>query len=510
MARRLDVAVKTTILSLVELGWSYRRIHRELGVDREAISRCVKEAVSIPANAPTGSGITVQTRPPGPGSTVEPYREIVEAKLKAGLDATRIHLDLRCDHGFGGGYDSVKRFVRKLRDAHPQVFARIEVPPGQEAQVDFGTAAPTLDPKTGKYKKAHFFKMTLSCSRHSYEEVVWKKDLESFIRCHENAFRFFGGVPQVIRLDNLKAGVTRACFYDPDINKQYQAFAEHYGFVPLPIRPYTPRHNGKVERGGGYVKKALKGRRFESLAEQNEFLRTWNRTVARLRIHGTTKQQVWKRFVELERDALKALPADPFAFFHIGARKVHPDGHIEVQRAYYSVPHDLVGQSVEVRWDQKLAKVFVHGKLAAVHKRSEDIGRFRTSKSHPPPGRSLSQEAYQARLMARAEQLGPKVLGFAQKALKQRGPLAFRMIQGVVSLCRKHPKEKVEWACAKAVAHGSCRYRTVKNLLEKAENQQAEEIRLTTEHEIIRPLSDYTNLVKERTKQSWTSSSCKE
>ena len=125
--------------------------------------------------------------------------------------------------------------------------------------------------------------------------------------------------------------MTRACFYDPDINKQYQAFAEHYGFVPLPIRPYTPRHNGKVESGVGYVKKALKGRRFESLAEQNEFLRTWNRTVARLRIHGTTKQQVWKRFVELERGALGSLPSDPFALFNIGTRKVHPDGHIEVE-----------------------------------------------------------------------------------------------------------------------------------------------------------------------------------
>ena len=91
----------------------------------------------------------------------------------------------------------------------------------------------------------------------------------------------------------------------------------HYGFVPLPIRPYTPRHNGKVERGVGYTKKALKGRRFESLEEQNEFLRTWNRSVARLRIHGTTKQQVWKRFVELDRPALKSLPAEPFALFRI-------------------------------------------------------------------------------------------------------------------------------------------------------------------------------------------------
>lgn len=497
MARSLDVAVKTTIISLVELGWSYRRIHRELGTDREAISRYVREAVSKPTNAPTGSLITVQTRPPGPVSTVEPFRRVVEEKLGQGLDAKRIHQDLCSDHGFGGGYDAVKRFVRKLRKANPEVYARMEVLPGKEAQVDFGTAAPTLDPNTGKYRRPSFFKMTLSCSRHSYEEVVWKKDVESFIRCHENAFRFFGGVPEAIRMDNLKAGVTRACFYDPDINKQYQAFSEHYGFVPLPIKPYTPRHNGKVESGVGYTKNALKGRRFESLEEQNEFLRTWNRTVARLRIHGTTKQQVWKRFVELEKAALRPVPTEAFALFRIGSRKVHPDGHIEVERTYYSVPHNLVGQTVEVRWDQKMLRVFAHDKLVAVHRKSEAAGSFRTQRNHLPEHKSLSQEAYQAKLLGRAERLGPAALGFAQGAMEQRGPLAFRVIQGVLSLCRKHPKERVEWACARATAHGSFRYHTVRRLLEKI-TPPDDQPGLIQEHEIIRPLSHYTNLLQER------------
>lgn len=499
MARHLDVAVKTTILSLAELGWSYRRIHRELGVDREAISRCVKEAVSKPANVPTGSPITGQTRPPGPASTVEPFRQIVEEKIQQGLDANRIHQDLCSEHGFGGSYDAVKRFVRKLRKTKPEVFARIETPPGKEAHVDFGTAAPTLDGCTGRYRRPSFFVMTLSCSRHSYQEVVWKKDLESFIRCHENAFRFFGGVPEVIRLDNLKAGVTRASFYDPDINKQYQAFAQHYGFVPLPIRPYTPRHNGKVERGVGYTKKALKGRTFESLEAQNEFLRTWNRTVARLRIHGTTKQQVWQRFLETDKLTLQPLPGAPFALFRIGTRKVHPDGHIEVERTYYSVPHTHVGQRVEVRWDQRMVRVFAQERLVAVHKKSEIAGSFRTQRSHLPSHKSLTQEEYSARLMGRAERLGPAALAFARGAIKRRGPLAFRVIQGVLSLCRNHPKEQVEWACARAASHGSFRYHVVKELLEKAKPPEPESD-LIQEHEIIRPLSVYSNLLEQRGK----------
>lgn len=497
MARCLDVTVKTTIISLAELGWSYRRIHREIGVDREAISRCVKEAVSKPANVPTGSPITVQTRPPGPGSTVAPYRQIIEENIQQGLDATRIHQDLCSEHGFGGGYDAVKRFVRKLRQANPEVFARIETLPGKEANVDFGAAAPTLDASTGRYRRPNFFKMTLACSRHSYEEVVWKKDLESFIRCHENAFRFFGGVPEIIRLDNLKAGVTRACFYDPDINKQYQAFAQHYGFVPLPIRPYTPRHNGKVERGVGYTKKALKGRTFESLEAQNEFLDTWNRTVARLRIHGTTKQQVWKRFLETDKLALHPLPGDPFALFHIGTRKVHPDGHIEVERTYYSVPHTHVGQRVEVRWDQRMVRVFAQDRLIAVHKKSAAAGAFRTQRSHLPRHKSLTQEEYEAKLLGRAERLGPAVLDFARGAMRQRGPLAFRVIQGVLTLCRNHPKEQVEWACARATSHGSFRYHVVRELLEKTKSP-SQELDLIQEHEIIRPLSAYSALLEQR------------
>ncbi|MEW5911375.1 MAG: IS21 family transposase [Thermodesulfobacteriota bacterium] len=495
MARSLDVAVKITILQLAGHGWSFRRISRELGVDRTAVSRCVRSADSKPSNPPTGSGITGQTRPPRPRSTVAPYQGIVEEKLKQGLDAKRIHQDLCREHGFAGGYDSVKRFVRRMRRSAPEVYARMEVMPGQEAQVDFGNGAPTLHPVSGRYRRPYFFKMTLSCSRHSYEEVVWRQDLQSFIRCHENAFRFFGGVPEVVRLDNLKAGVTRACFFDPEINKQYMALANHYGFVPLPIRPYTSRHDGKVERGVGYTKRALKGRRFDSLEEQNRFLRDWNRTVARLRIHGTTKQQVWSRFLELEKPALLPLPAEPFAFFNIGTRKVHQDGHIELERTYYSVPHQYVGRQVEVRWDQKLVRILVDDQVVAVHRKSDDQGVFHTRREHLPAHKSYSQEAYQAKLLAKAELLGPGVLAFAQGALETRGLLALRLIQGVLGLCRKHPKERVDWACGRAAASGSYRYRAVTGLLDKALQDVEASEGLLQEHDIIRPLADYSSIV---------------
>ena len=496
MSRSLDVAVKTTILSLVRQGWSYRRIHRELGCDREAISRLVRESGSKPANVPTGSGdeqaITVQTRPPGPGSQVEPYRAIVESKVKQGLDALRIYRDLSQEHGYGGGYDSVKRFVRKIRAGHPQVFARMEVDPGQEAQVDFGQAAPTMDVRSGRYRHPYLFKMTLSYSRHSYEEVVWRQTTESFIRCHENAFRFFGGVPRIIRLDNLKAGVNRACLYDPEMNKLYAAFAAHAGFVALPIRPGTPRHDGKVERGIGYTKNALKGRTFESLEAQNEFLRNWNRTVAALRIHGTTKQQVLARFLEAEKPALQEV-REPFPVFRLVNRKVHPDGHVEIDKAYYSVPHHLVGREVEIRIDERLVRIYADRQMVAVHRLTQP-GVFRTNQEHLPAHKTRRQEGYQTHLLAQAERLGPGALGFVKRVLEERGVLGFRSVQGVITLCRQYPRELVDWACAKALGHGSLRYQTVRELVKRQGSPDQPD--LIQDHDIIRPLNEYAELIK--------------
>src|SRR5215510_11214802 len=161
--------------------------------------------------------------------------------------------------------------------------------------------------------------MTLGHSRHGYEEAVWDQKLETFLRLHERAFRDLGGVPRVVRHDNLKAAVVRACFYDPDSHDVYLAFAAHWGFTPLPTLPRNPKENGKQERSGGYVKdNALKGRRFDSLEELNAFLRQWNRTIARVRIHGTTRRQVYAHFEETDKKALKSLAGSPFPFFERG------------------------------------------------------------------------------------------------------------------------------------------------------------------------------------------------
>ena len=244
----------------------------------------------------------------GRPSDCEPWREIVQSKLNQGLSAQPIYQDLSSEHGFQGSYYTVRRFVRRLEPVQELPFRRLECEPGEEAQVDFGTGAPVYTPD-GKRRRTHVFRIVLSHSRKAYSEAVYRQTTDDFLRCIESAFRHFGGVPRRLVLDNLKAAVKKADWFDPELNPKVRSFGEHYGFVFWPTRPRTPRHKGKVEKGVDYVQSnALKARRFTRLEEQNAFLLNWELTVADTRIHGTTRRQVGKCFAEVERGALVPLP----------------------------------------------------------------------------------------------------------------------------------------------------------------------------------------------------------
>jgi transposase len=257
MANYLKMTKVSAILTLREHGWSQRRIARELGIHPDTVGRYIRLSSQDPkpAKAPTGSeGSKPVKAPPGSGeangcdttsgrSQCESYRKIVEDKLQCGLSRQRIYQDLRDEHGFEGSYYSVRRFVKRLGQDRPIPFRRMECMPGEQAQVDFGSAAPILRPD-GKRKRPHVFRIVLSFSRKAYSEVVYRQTTDNFIRCLENAFWHFGGVARTLIIDNLKAAVKNADWYDPDIHPKIQSFCEHYGTVILPTKPYTPRHKG--------------------------------------------------------------------------------------------------------------------------------------------------------------------------------------------------------------------------------------------------------------------------
>ncbi len=530
MANQLGMAEQHSIITLWKRGWSHRRIARTLGIHRETVSRYVRlaseqteEAHGPPASTEAKPASRVGESKPtisitesegeaigwdrpkpaismagssGRQSQCEPNRKVIEAYLEQGLTAQRIWQDLQTEHGFTDGYQSVQRFVRKLRARMPLPFRRMECVAGEEAQVDFGTGAPVTQPN-GKHKRPHLFRIVLSHSRKAYSEVVYRQTTEAFIRCLENAFCHFGGVPKTLVVDNLKAAVIKADWFDPDLNPKIQAFAEHYGTVVLPTKPRTPRHKGKVERQVGYAQSnALKGKTFASLQEQNVHLLDWETRVADTRIHGTTRKQVGKVFAEVERPALLPLPTSRFPSFSEAQRIVNRDAHVEVDKAFYSVPPEYLGRKVWVRWDARLVRIFNrHMQQIAMHIKGE-AGRFRTSREHLAPEKISGVERGTAWLMNKASLVGPHTTRWAESMLKHRGIQGVRVLVGLLGMAGRHSRDDIERACEVAQTHGAYRLRVIRELIKHQGNTQ-DQFEFITEHPIIRRLSDYGDLVRD-------------
>ena len=531
MANLLKMAKVQSILSLHAQGWPQRRIARELGIDRETVRKYVEQrfceakpanaptgsagskpaifagfpaadpkpanapigapanpATLKPANAPTGSGF-----PPGPPSQCKPHHDQIVAKMAAGLSARRIHQDLT-EEGATVHYDAVRRYVRRLGRIRALPFRRLECAAGEEAQVDFGSGAPVLS-SDGKRRKTHVFRIVLSHSRKAYSEATFTQTTNDFLGALENAFRHFGGVPRTLVTDNLKAAVAHPDWFDPELTPKVQSFCQHYGTVILPTRPYMPRHKGKVEAGVKYVKNnALKERTFTSLEEEQRHLAHWEATVADTRIHGTTKQQVGKVFGEVERQALLPLPTEPFANFQEAQRKVNRDGHVEVAKAYYSAPPEYLGRTVWVRWDARLVRIFNHRwEQVTLHVRREP-GRFSTLGEHLAPEKISGLERGAAYLLEKVRWIGPQTHQWAQAMLTARGIEGTRVLQGLLSLTKRHTHEALEKACEIALSHGAYRLRTLRRLLDRTVPPQIP-LPFLEEHPIIRPLDDYAQVV---------------
>jgi len=529
MSNRLKMVQKELLFALFSQNWSIRKINSATGIHRKTITNYRAEWLrlqdeAVPPETPLSASNSLPTQrqnvplrhpqlptdqvvhfqvppepPPNPPggckSKATGFHDVIQKKLNAGQNAKSIFQDLVTERDYRGSYDSIKRYIRKLKNKHPKLYARIEMPPGDEAQVDFGLGAPTL--KNGRYCRPWLFVMTLSNSRKSYQEVVWKQDVETFLRCHEHAFAYFGGSTKVVKIDNLKSGVLKAHLYEPELNPNYLAFAQHYGFAPLPCRVATPQHKGKVESDINYVQdNALKGKTFDSLDEQNAYLRTWNRTWASTRIHGTTKRQVNLMFEE-EKPLLQPLPKESYAFFKIGTRKVNVlDSHIEVAGAYYPIPPQYMGRQVTVHFNTQWVKVFYNNKqiqfLSAVAK-----GRFHPDKSCLPEHKSGSQAQYIQYLFDRCADIGPAVLKWAERVQDERKERGYRSIQGIVTLTKKYPDATLNHACQQSMEKDALSYHVVKELAEafRIQKEIQKEIQFSQESDIIRSPLEYHKLV---------------
>lgn len=464
------------IIHRFRCGAGAREIARSMDLSRNTVRKyrdvaeehgLLEPGKPLPENRELGAVLGPRPVPRHMRSTVEPYAEVVRGLLEKKVEMVAIWQRLREDHGYTGSYSSVRRFVRRLEPGTPEAVCRVETPPGAEAQVDFGSAGFQWDSRTGRRRKAWAFVMTLSNSRHQYTEFVFDQKIETWLRCHEQAFAWFGGVPRRVVVDNLKAGVIHPDLHDPVLGEPYRRLAQHYGFVISPNRPATPRHKGKVESGVHYVKRNfLAGQTFADLEAMNARVKRWVMETAGTRIHGTTKEAPLGRFSRLERDALEPLPQEPFDLLATYRAKVHRDCHVVVDGRYYSVPYRLIGKRVEVYVGRKMVEIYHGTELVTTHPVAAKRGSRQTRSEHYPEGKRAYVENPPERCRERAERIGRSCSSVVDTLLSDRIHDRLRSVQSLLRLRDKVGSERLEAACRRALHYGDPRYRRVKGILE--------------------------------------------
>lgn len=407
-------------------------------------------------------------------SLVEPHRERVKEWLEGGMEAQTIWSALVRNHGFKGSYSSVRRFARRIISEAPDPIVRLQFAPGEQAQVDFGSGPQLLDTATGKTRKTHIFVMTLAYSRHQYAEIVWSQGVATWLRCHRNAFEFFGGIPEKVRIDNLKSAITKACRYDPQVQRSYGEFARACGFIIDPCIVATPEHKGRVESGVRYVKGSFvkSPRVLRDRGNANAQLLEWVLGEAGNRIHGTTRKMPLRVFAEEEKAALKPIPVDGVEIAVWTTVKLHPDCHVVFDKAYYSVPYRHIGRILDLRATDSCIMVFEQAEVVACHARAAHPGQFRTVLDHYPPEKTAFLRQTPQWCLAEAKKVGEACFEFMVDLLSDRVTDRLRAAQGLLRLRKKYGSSRLDAACRRALAFDNIRYRTVKDILKKGLDQR--------------------------------------
>ena len=425
----LEVAMKTTIRTLYGKGYSKTKIAQMLGIDRKTVRKVLKE----PAEK--------DKEPGGPWpSMLDAYKEFIQIQANRGISITRIHEDLKKQYGVECGYTTVRDYVNKLKKSVVQAYMIMDSLPGEEAQVDFGYIGTVK--VNGKSQKAWVFLMALSYSRYLYAEITLNQSVQTFIRCHTNAFKYFGGVPETVKIDNLKAAIVEADFYEPTVQRAYAAFAEHYGFMPVPCRVCTPTDKGKIESNVKYVKdNCFKGREFADIEEAEAFLKEWLKDKANRRVHGTTKRIPEEVFLSEEAQKLKQLPKEEFIFTRAEKATVRTDCHIVYAGNLYSVPYTYIGVEVDILEVNHLLKIYYEGKEIALHSLIRNAkGQHRTDKNHYPCNKTITREEILSRYREEMSEIGKHALEFLEAFRKS--PMYkdhhYRSLSGIKALSRRY------------------------------------------------------------------------
>lgn len=456
------------VLRRKEAGDGVRKIAREMGLDRKTVRRYlgaidaagIGDATEVDPPVLVGLAQAVQGRsalePSEPWQALLGQRAQIEAWLQGDppLRLVRVHELLR-RQGVAVGYTTLRRFARKelLWQQRPPTVRLVDPPPGQEAQVDFGCMG-WVALASGKRRRLHALLVTLSYSRYQFVYPSWEQTTEAVTAGLDAAWAFFDGVVQRIVPDNTTAMILRASPTEPELNRSFREYADARGLLVDPARVRKPQDKGRVENQVPYVRERwFAGERFPSEIERiREHAQRWCRDVAGMRVHGTTRRVPADVYRQSEKPAMQPAPTEPFDVPQWTSAKVHPDHHVQVHKALYSLPTRYIGQTVRVRSDQKTVRMYQGHELVKLHSRQ------------PPGGRSTDPSDYPAHkapyalrdvdsLKSRAKQQGSAVGAFCERLLG--GPLPWvklRQAHGLLRLCERYGADRVNALCARALA----------------------------------------------------------
>ena len=495
---RLPVRKIREVLRLKAEGFSDRQIAMSIGSARSTVQECIRRVRQAGLVWPLPAEVDEERL------HAQLYRRAVPLSRTPQPDFAHLHRELarrgvtrlllweeyRAVHPDGWQYsvfcDQYRRWL-----ARQELVLRQDHAPGDKLFVDYaGQTVPIMDRHTGECRAAQIFVAVLGCSNYTHAEATWTQGAADWLASHVRALSSFGGVPRAIVPDNLKSGVNKAHRYEPELNPAYQDFAEHYGVAILPARVRRPRDKAKVETGVLIVERwilaRLRNHTFFSLGELNA---TVQGLLERLNTRAFKKLEGNRRsrFEALERPALRPLPLRAYEFGEWKKAKVHPDYHIEVGRAYYSVPYALIGERVDVRLTAQAIEIFHAGQLVAAHARASERNQRSTRRAHRPERHVAIIERTLEHTLARAAAIGAATAELiGQQAQHRRHPEeTLRSAQGILRLARDFSAARLERACERALALRSYSYRAVRTLIETPEAPAARAA-LDLAHENVR------------------------
>ncbi len=398
------------------------------------------------------------------------WEEVDQEMRRPGVTRKLLWKEYLAEHPGGYGYSQFCELYRRWAKTQDKPVMRVPKKVGEEIQVDYaGHTVSITDPKTGEQREAQIFVGVLGASGLIYAEAHWSQRLANWTRAHVRMFAYFGGVPKLVIPDNLKSGVTKANFYDPDLNPTYHEMAIHYGVAVLPTRVSKPMDKGLVEnavlQAERWILAALRNRTFFSLHELNQAIRE-RRHWLNHRQRSDCEYSRQELFLKLEKQALQPLPERPFEYIEVKRAKVHIDYHVTFQKHHYSVPHAYIQHTVLVRATEYLVSIYHENKRIAHHVRVDGFG-YSTQEDRLPPNHRWQLEWSPERFRQWGQQIGPHTENMIAQVLlsRQHPQQAYRACLGILNFAKKYSPEELERACQQAAEAGVYSYKAVKRLL---------------------------------------------